>query len=63
MVCVALSLFICLVLISDSNDDCGQGLVCFQRDKTESVPGCAGKGDDGWDYCVKEQYASQISKL
>ena len=39
----------------DSDDDCGPGLICVERDEFESVPGC----DDpivnleGWDYCSR----------
>jgi len=35
----------------DSDLDCMKGLACFQRDKYTPVPGCSGKGKDGWDYC------------
>lgn len=27
----------------DTNDDCKEGLICFQRDSNEDIPGCAGK--------------------
>lgn len=39
----------------DSDDDCGLGLICIERDEFESVPGC----DDpivnleGWDFCAR----------
>jgi hypothetical protein len=35
----------------DEDGDCGDGLRCFQRDENESVPGCVGEGEFGWDYC------------
>ena len=35
----------------DTNADCAQGLVCFQRAGVESVPGCSGAGVSGIDYC------------
>jgi hypothetical protein len=35
----------------DEEGDCGEGLLCFQRDENESVPGCVGEGELGWDYC------------
>ncbi|KAL3928840.1 MAG: hypothetical protein SGBAC_012472, partial [Bacillariaceae sp.] len=38
----------------DSNEDCGHGLVCYQRTYFEFVPGCTGGSADGsrTDYCV-----------
>eukprot|EP00980_Cylindrotheca_fusiformis_P003049 scaffold713_cov131-Cylindrotheca_fusiformis.AAC.7 len=38
----------------DNDHDCGHGLVCFQRDEYESVPGCSGGSSDGSrsDYCI-----------
>ena len=39
----------------DSDSDCQPGLRCFQRDDTDSVPGCAGGGSDDnsdVDYCI-----------
>ena len=38
----------------DGDDDCKGDLVCFQRDGYREVPGCLGKGDDGWDYCIED---------
>lgn len=35
----------------DADEDCGDGLLCFQRDENELVPGCVGAGELGWDYC------------
>ena len=35
----------------DADSDCGPGLYCFQRTATEPVPGCAGEGMAGYDYC------------
>lgn len=34
----------------DTNDDCKEGLICFQRNSNEDVPGCAGK--DGSSKCT-----------
>eukprot|EP00980_Cylindrotheca_fusiformis_P012304 scaffold3014_cov116-Cylindrotheca_fusiformis.AAC.6 len=38
----------------DDDEDCRFGMVCFQRDPYESVPGCKGGSSDGsrTDYCV-----------
>jgi hypothetical protein len=36
----------------DYDSDCGIGLMCFQRNGNEPVPGCSGSGKSGWDYCV-----------
>lgn len=38
----------------DSNDDCADGLICYQRSEFENVPGCSGGLQDGSlsDYCV-----------
>ena len=36
----------------DSDDDCVDNLVCFQRDALEKVPGCLGSGDMSFDYCI-----------
>ena len=40
----------------DNDEDCGEGLVCFQRDANEPVPGCIGGENDGsrTDFCVHE---------
>jgi len=37
----------------DTNDDCAEGLTCFQREGYEAVPGCEGIGDEGFDYCIE----------
>jgi len=37
----------------DSDQNCGLGLLCFQRSGTESVPGCTGTGQSGKDYCFR----------
>jgi hypothetical protein len=39
----------------DDDSSCDGDLKCFQRDNFERVPGCAGNGQDGWDYCVSRQ--------
>eukprot|EP00980_Cylindrotheca_fusiformis_P000758 scaffold175_cov153-Cylindrotheca_fusiformis.AAC.10 len=38
----------------DDDPDCEDGLVCFQRDENESVPGCSGGSSDSsrTDYCI-----------
>ncbi|KAL3927051.1 MAG: hypothetical protein SGBAC_013240, partial [Bacillariaceae sp.] len=45
----------------DSNDDCGNGLVCYQRSEYEHVPGCTGGTADGsrTDYCVPKAMVPQ----
>ena len=35
----------------DSDSDCGEGLLCWQRNDFDQVPGCEGPGTSGWDYC------------
>jgi hypothetical protein len=37
----------------DNNGECQEGLVCFQRSAFEAVPGCAGTGLNGRDYCYE----------
>lgn len=37
----------------DRDSDCASGLKCFQRNGFTPVPGCAGQGVSGMDYCVK----------
>ena len=37
----------------DSDDECGSGLICYQRDDDEVVPGCNGTPRSGWDYCIR----------
>lgn len=36
----------------NSDRDCEHGLVCFQRNGTVPVPGCAGTGGASRDYCI-----------
>jgi len=36
----------------DSDSECEAGLVCFQRDGFETIPGCSGNGISAYDYCV-----------
>merc|ERR1712127_1090496 len=36
----------------DSNSDCEEGLICFQRDGLTPVPGCLGDGLPDYDYCI-----------
>eukprot|EP00980_Cylindrotheca_fusiformis_P016492 scaffold4914_cov108-Cylindrotheca_fusiformis.AAC.4 len=35
----------------DADEDCADGLICFQRDGVEAVPGCVGDGESTFDYC------------
>jgi len=35
----------------DSDSQCQAPYRCFQRSAFEEVPGCAGSGTEGWDYC------------
>ncbi|KAL3935709.1 MAG: hypothetical protein SGBAC_008824 [Bacillariaceae sp.] len=35
----------------DIDDDCAEGLSCFDRVGDEIVPGCIGAGGSTWDYC------------
>ena len=37
----------------DADSQCASGLKCFQRAGHTAVPGCAGSGVAGWDYCYK----------
>lgn len=37
----------------DGDGECAPGLVCYQRDGDEPVPGCDGTPRSGWDYCVR----------
>ena len=37
----------------DHDEDCADGLVCFQRMRNETVPGCVGFALDFFDYCVE----------
>ena len=34
------------------NNSCRDGLECFKRSGYSAVPGCQGKGVDGFDYCI-----------
>jgi hypothetical protein len=38
----------------DNDGDCGDGLICFQRDENETVPGCwfGDQDDSKTDYCI-----------
>ena len=39
----------------DSDNQCAGDLRCFQREAYEPIPGCAGAGSEGWDYCYDPQ--------
>lgn len=47
----------------DSDKDCKEGLVCYQRSGSDTVPGCAGAGKKDWDYCIEGQtsYARELA--
>lgn len=36
----------------DTNKDCQDGLVCYQRDEGMPVPGCDGTAEGHYDYCI-----------
>ncbi|CAB9521159.1 beta-induced protein ig-h3 [Seminavis robusta] len=36
----------------DTDEDCLDELLCYQRDYQEMVPGCSGRGETSYDYCV-----------
>jgi hypothetical protein len=40
----------------DEDSDCAEGLICFQRDVGEDVPGCLGGTDDNTrsDFCIRD---------
>jgi hypothetical protein len=40
----------------DDDQDCGPNLKCFWRSAFEDVPGCTGRGKEGWDYCIPLSY-------
>ena len=44
----------------DDDDECADGLMCYQRDADEAVPGCGGSPKSGWDYCIRQ---SDLEKL
>jgi len=41
----------------DSDDDCQDGLYCFQRNAGEDIPGCRGIPDTASDFCVGQEDA------
>ena len=41
----------------DDDSECDTGLKCFHRSGTTSVPGCAGRGYSGSDYCYDPNVA------
>ena len=47
----------------DRDEDCQEGLTCFQRDGYTAVPGCVGEGTSGWDYCVADGDANSCEGL
>ncbi len=36
----------------DHDDHCADGLICYQREGLDAVPGCAGSGAYGFSYCT-----------
>ena len=48
----------------DKDDDCQDGLVCFQRDEFEDVPGCIGgrENDSRTDYCVPKSSSPSLAQ-
>ena len=42
----------------DNDEECAGNLKCFQRSSFERVPGCAGRGIEGRDYCYKSDEAA-----
>jgi len=40
----------------DTDEQCAEGLECFHRDSFETIPGCTGTGNEGWDYCYDPQW-------
>lgn len=39
----------------DQDSDCDRGLICFQRDRFDEVPGCRGDLAARTDFCVREE--------
>lgn len=46
----------------DKDAHCDIGLECFQRDKHNPVPGCSGKGEYDYDYCVVPELKGESEK-
>ncbi len=47
----------------DKDSECADGLVCFQREGFEPVPGCRGTGTNVWDYCIyPDPYLNSIGR-
>ncbi|CAE7235741.1 D27 [Symbiodinium natans] len=44
----------------DGDEDCAGHLRCFQRDAHESVPGCSGVGEEGFDYCYDPSINAEL---
>jgi len=42
----------------DTDAECGEGLVCFQRNDYDAVPGCFGSGVEDHDYCIIDPNAN-----
>lgn len=47
----------------DDDDDCGENMICFQRDGGEAVPGCIGGENDldDTDYCISDSEAPTMA--
>jgi hypothetical protein len=40
----------------DNDEQCGEGLICFQRDENMTVPGCIGDDPTKTDYCILDPH-------
>ena len=47
----------------DSDAECAEGLVCYQREDDEPVPRCNGSARTGWDYCVRESDLDLLEEM
>ena len=45
----------------DSDADCAAGLVCYEREKGDDIPGCAGVDPSRNDYCIIEPVGATTS--
>lgn len=45
-------LYFQLLLRSDWDEDCADGLVCWYEDGSGEVPGCSGTPLNGYEYCI-----------
>lgn len=40
----------------DNDQQCGEGLICFQREENMAVPGCIGNDSNKTDYCILDPH-------